>query len=282
MKKVVSILVLSCLVLTGAFAQNTKPNVKPKSNQSVNAPKGAAPKGDPRANFVPQPGDVFFGTITYKMTPNKEHPNMKKQSLSNMPTQGTLKLSPKAKSANQKPEEPKMNQRPDKGAIYFTKEGTYVDVMGVSSWQMIGKPLYLTMQRGPEEPFVCLDLGLDIPRMEEESNKMLERTEKTKTIAGVKTTMYISHYPEMEGELWVAEEIWLKTSAVPFVGLMHPVLEFDYTVTFKEEVMYSAHMVATSFMRDRFDKERVALMRSAEMIPPEEFHMMLIKQRDME
>ncbi len=272
MKRIVSIVVMVCLVVGGVVAQKAKPT---DSQMRLLTVKGAD-KGEAAQTFIPEAGSVFFGTITYAVSTNN-NPDAQQVSLSKVKRSAAMeKHAPKAQHADGTTADDKTT----KAAIYFTKEGSFVSIGDMACWQVPGKPMYVAVERGEGEPLAGMDLGLDVVQMEEESEKMLERTGKTKEIAGVVTVLYLSHYPEMKGELWVAEEIQLKTSAVPYIGLTHPVLEFDYVVRIKEEEFYRAHLVAVSFEPDTFDKERVMRIQETEMAPQEVIFDALMKKRD--
>ena len=308
MKKFFSFLLCAALVAGGAdmMAQSTNKskgkdktaktktdNKKPTAGKD-NPKKGnktnpsAATPSDPRANNELSgiaDGELFEGTIDYKFAVDEsvkgyENYSRKANNPNAMPAQSAKPI-PKGKvSQPVAPSKTAPTRSRERGTIYYMDHEALAVVDNFASYQKNQGPLIQALYRGPKEPYFFAESDFDAQEFEKSGDELYERTDEVKTIAGVKATKYICHIPGLKAELWVAEEFKTNCNAVPFIGLKHPVLEFDYEVKIKDEVFFRAHMVAVRIKKAKVEDAQVRPVRDGERIPLEEMVKRIVDYRD--
>lgn len=184
-----------------------------------------------------------------------------------------------------------------KSYVAFVKESAYSDIMGmfscvdmkkgivtVAARHTEGEPLRGSFFKLGEFPGVDIETFDKIARLQEkgsykEAEAMLDkyytRTKDTKKIAGQLATRYTCAF--LGGDIWVAEEINLNAWCAPFWGLLHPVLEFNFTYMFDDVKAKPVRMTAFEVEKDEVRDHLVKEADNFDRVSPDETKDMLRK-----
>ncbi len=261
MKKTIVALVALCSIGCGMLsAQTIKKTTKGKTSKTN---KEAKTKVD--VNF-------FEGTIYYSkiekpapMPIPKAAPDKIKTSKYNIESKLSAAVPPK--------KELKANIE---HRYYFTKDACYFNMMGLYGEYLSNDHKYIMGFTNPDNQYVknlnyvsvlMADFWSTMKSVQEaqsknefdKADKLLEkfyvRTSDEVTLAGYKAVRYEVRLPQYHGDIWVAEELWLSTWMAPFWGMVHPVLEFDFSFPVKGFQEKKFRMVADAVKEEYTEEE---------------------------
>lgn len=235
MKKTIVALMALCFVCSSVVSAQT-------AKKSKNSKAAQTQKSSNEGKAVP----YFEGTIYYSklekpapMPMPKAAPEKKKIERYNIESKMSAAVTPKKElKAN-------MEYRYyfENGACYFDMMGLYGEYQSQSHRYTLGftnpDQQYVKHSTYLKDDLAALWSALQAAQEAqskyqfEKANKLLEkyytRTSDQVTLAGYTAVRYEVRLPNYQGDIWVAEELYLSTWMAPFWGMVHPVLEFDFS-----------------------------------------------------
>jgi len=273
MKKTVSI-VLMALLMAGSMSLMAQ-------NKGTTVSSSARTKSEPAPAHKPEMR-TFDGTIVYSMRGAKRPQHA---AAPRGPQEAASKLrSPNDPAPKGRPQGLRVG-KPDKEgeqAFYiYTPDGVWASADQYGLYQRGGEPMRWTVLREDGELMLAGVLKeFDPNKSREEYGKMYQRQKEQRVIAGEMATQYICKLPGMEGVIWVAEELEVAHDALPFVGMPHPVLEFDLSIYAEDEPVAKMHLRAVEVRYDKIDKNQLERFEHAEEVPREVLMDYLRQSRD--
>ncbi len=254
MKRVFFAVLLSLLVGTGAL-QAQKPAVRqPKTNPA-------------EKEMTTEKAKLFTGSVVYDVVFDEKEAYERKLKKTEQMRVSSITNNPFEDDPveNRDKESVADGEKRVEAQIIYIKEGAFFSMppFGMRV-EKESYPLYCVMRE--DGVYVCGEMeSVDWHFVDDPQSSFYERVGKKKTIAGHEATLYRCKLPHLKGDIWIAEEYELVSENVPFYGMNHPVLEFDFYIPMEGRQKGKAHLVATEVKTGEVDGLRLGPVMSGEL-----------------